>query len=274
MGRPEADVGRRAVQAAHESLMARTVPEGEGIPFPEGGMHPSWSKVLDVECLHMLDGIGSRIGPDTHPDRTRILRFLSTDLDRIRVVILGQDPYPAAGAATGRAFEVGGLTSWLAPFRQVSLKNMLRAIHAACMTGEGESLHVPVAFSEIRRQMQDGSFRVLPPDRLFTAWEAQGVLLLNTALSIHPGEPGSHSDIWKPFTERVLARLSDACPGIHWFIWGAHAARFLPCISKGVIHASRHPMMCSPDWEDDFLKNRCFLETASIVDWTGMSVVQ
>src|SRR5450756_854455 len=94
-------------------------------------VHPSWEPMLDEDTLQLLLDIGKAIGADCLPDPYLILRFLRTDMNLLQIVILGQDPYPGPGAATGRAFEVCGLKSWSEPFRQVSLKNIIRLVWCA-----------------------------------------------------------------------------------------------------------------------------------------------
>ena len=91
--------------------------------------HPSWSGLLTEEIVDKLKDIESKIGDNINPEPENVLRFLNNDLSNIKVVILGQDPYPEKGRATGRSFEVGDLHSWNDKFRQVSLKNIIRLIH-------------------------------------------------------------------------------------------------------------------------------------------------
>lgn len=247
--------------------------------YDQTKVHPSWQSFLKTEILTFLASANEAIGTQTNPEQSRILRFLEIDCHALKVVILGQDPYPAKGVATGRAFEVGGLTSWFSPFRQVSLKNILRAVYAQnqiCQNGlpiSSLSKTVMPSFSELKELMRTNIFQILPPHELFQAWEKQGVLLLNTSFSIIPGVPGSHASIWEPFTHMLLQWLSAERPHLSWFLWGSHAQRYLPDIVSGTTYLSRHPMMCSPSYPDDFLKNPCFVNTADDIDWTGMSVV-
>jgi len=224
-------------------------------------VHPSWDDFLG-RTMPLIESAAASLGGDFTPPPDRVLRFLERDPASVRVVVLGQDPYPAPGAATGRAFEVGGLTDWAAPFRQVSLKNILRAVYAA-YGGEPYS-----PYRDVLRAVKEGRFNILPPDRLFASWEEQGVLLLNTSLTCRVGAPDSHRDIWRPFTRAVMEQLSQT-PSRAWFLWGSDARACIPYINAGKIYQSRHPMMCSPAYDDDFLKNPCFAETMDIVDWRG-----
>jgi len=74
-------------------------------------INSSWNDFLDNEILNMLYNIEKRIGSNYTPDTDKVMRFMRNDLSDMKVVILGQDPYPEKGRATGRAFEVGDLAS-------------------------------------------------------------------------------------------------------------------------------------------------------------------
>jgi len=231
-------------------------------------VHASWEAFLaDPWVNRYLEEAEERLGDAINPRKENILRFLTTDLNTRKVVLLGQDPYPQQGVATGRAFEVGGLKSWHQPFRQVSLKNMLRLIYIT---------YHPVAhyksiptFGRVLMEMDAGSFQILPPDRLFASWEEQGVLLLNTWLSVEVSRPGSHGALWQPFSERLLTYISVQRPDLCWFLWGKNAQENKPFIKNGRFYECRHPMMCSESYADDFLKSTCLKETMSIIDWKG-----
>ena len=237
------------------------------------GYHPSWEPFLNEKTRRLLGSIENDAGPNILPDSGSVLRFLHTDIGRLQVVILGQDPYPAPGAATGRAFEVGGLKSWSDPFRQVSLKNIIRLVWCAengirPFEQGGQYGRIP-SFSQIRKEIKGGLFALESPDRLFQSWEEQGVLLLNTSLTVSPGKPGAHREYWLPFTRLVLRRLTEARPDLAWFLWGSQAQAHAPILGKARMFSSRHPMLCSPSYPDDFFRNPCFHDTAGLVGWTG-----
>ena len=224
--------------------------------------HPSWQPFLTAHQDELADILSAVQQDGFTPEESRILRFAETDLHALRVVILGQDPYPQPGAATGRSFEVAGLTSWLTPFRQASLRNLVRAIYRA-ETGE------TLTWREVQQKIADGSFSILPPDQLWGSLEAQGVLFLNTYLTCRPGAPLSHKKLWEPFAQALISYLDEVRGGeLSWFLWGGDARRFGAYCPGGVHYESRHPMMCGP-WEDDFLRNPCFLATREMVSWTG-----
>lgn len=230
-------------------------------------VHPSWNKFLTERIVSELEGIEEKIGSNINPEPENVLRFMKNDLYNIKVVILGQDPYPEKGRATGRAFEVGDLTSWNQKFRQVSLKNIVRLIYKNY--NDIDDYRQIKKFSQIQKEIKDGTFSILPPDKIFKSWEKQGVLLLNTYLSVEAGLTGSHISIWQNFSEELLKFISEENRNISWFLWGRMAEEKKQFIKYGKYYISRHPMMCSESYEDDFLKNDCFKDTMDIIDWKG-----
>lgn len=227
--------------------------------------HPSWSKFLTHDIVMELDDIERKIGRDINPPRDKVLRFMKNNLYDIKVVILGQDPYPEKGRATGRAFEVGDLVSWNQKFRQVSLKNIIRLIYKN-YKGIDEYKDIK-KFSEIQKEIREGRFTILPPNEIFKSWEKQGVLLLNTYLSVEAGITGSHISIWQDFSEKLLEFISEENRDINWFLWGRMAEEKKQFIKYGRYYISRHPMMCSETYEDDFLRSSCFKDTMDIINW-------
>lgn len=108
------------------------------------------------------------------------------DVDNVKVIWLGQDVYPAKGVATGRSFEVGGLNDWSKPFRQVSLKNIVRLIHK---NHYGIIDYKDIKkFSNIQKEIKNGTFQIKSPNYLFETLEDQGVLFLNTSFTCEVGE--------------------------------------------------------------------------------------
>lgn len=195
------------------------------------------------------------------PSEDLILRFLQVPLHSAKVIILGQDPYPQEGVATGRAFEVGNLQNWHQPFSNVSLQNIIRAMVRA------QSGHI-YRFSEIR-QMLDKEIKLPAPGQLFVSWEEQGVLLLNTAFSCTIDKPASHAAIWNPFTQRILRYINSRNPGLIWFLWGNHASAQVEGMHIRNRIVSYHPSRCQPR-PNDFLYGdlNCFNPGVSPINWT------
>jgi uracil-DNA glycosylase len=227
----------------------------------------SMSFSVSDEIVMELDSIERKIGSNINPAPDKVLRFMQCNLDDIKVVILGQDPYPEKGKATGRAFEVGDLVSWNQKFRQVSLKNIIRLIHKD-YNGITEYKDIK-KFSQIQKEIEEGKFFILPPNEIFESWEKQGVLLLNTYLSVEAGISGSHISIWESFSRDLLKFISEENRNISWFLWGKMAEDKKRYIKYGKFYTSRHPMMCSELYEDDFLRSKCFKDTMTIINWKG-----
>lgn len=149
---------------------------------------------------------GARIFP---PRPFRALEL--TPLNQVRAVILGQDPYHGAGQAQGLAFSVATGVK-LPP----SLRNILQEV------ARDPSL---CASSKARLQA-----RQLRPDGSLVPWARQGVLLLNTSLSVEEGMPGSHArQGWEVLTDDIIQGVSGLERPVVFMLWGAHAQtkRFL-----------------------------------------------
>ncbi|MEP1649411.1 MAG: uracil-DNA glycosylase [Paracoccaceae bacterium] len=132
-----------------------------------------------------------------------------THPENTRVVILGQDPYPTPGHANGLAFSVA---------KDVALPKSLKNI-----------------FTEL-----SDDIGAAPQTGDLSHWADQGVLLLNTALSVPAGDAGGHAKIgWQPLITQVLAKLDEAPRA--WVLWGKHAQSFRPKSAHHLILESPHP---------------------------------
>ena len=142
-----------------------------------------------------------------------------TPVDAVRIVILGQDPYHSPGLAQGLAFSIPDDIPTNSRAFPSSLRNISKAL---ALEGFG---HLP-----------NGDLQ---------SWAKQGVLLLNTALSVRLGAPGSHAKLgWQTFIDRLIAELAKTKPHLVWMLWGGHAQSKLPLIeasSNQYILQSSHP---------------------------------
>ena len=121
-----------------------------------------------------------------------------TPLQQVKVVILGQDPYHGPGQAQGLAFSV-------AP--GVRLPPSLRNI-----------------FKEIAQDPQLGTAAEIPRNGSLEPWARQGVLLLNTCLTVEAGLPGSHARRgWEALTDQLIGQIAGQSGPIVFMLWGAHA---------------------------------------------------
>jgi uracil-DNA glycosylase len=193
--------------------------------------HSSWAEFFTQERLNQVKEIGSRIGSLANPSPEKVFRFTGLNIDSLKCVILGQDPYPQEGVATGRSFEVGTLASWAEPFGQHSLKNIIRLIHK---TYYGEL----ISFKEIRTMVEAGQAPILPPGEWFNDLERQGVLFLNTYLTCEINKPNSHRMYWSNFSKDLLEYISTRNNNLHWFLWGKEAQNNEAHIKHGIIHRS------------------------------------
>lgn len=228
----------------------------------------SWNDFLSSELITLLKNIEKNILESKQkftPKTDKVLKFLKVPLADVKVIILGQDPYPQDGVATGRAFEVGTLKSWDDKFSNISLKNIIRAIYFAY---NNEYLK----YSDIKNTIGK-TFLLKSPYELFVEWEKQGVLLLNTSFTCEIGKSNSHEKYWNIFTMSLLKYISKANPDVIWFLWGNNAKSIVADINIEKKIESKHPMMCykNPGRDDDFLfgKINAFKETLGLINWLG-----
>ena len=142
--------------------------------------------------------------------------FKYTPWDDVRVVILGQDPYHTEGMAHGLAF------STQSDRTPPSLRNILKEVEVDVYEG----------FNLQRSVTND-----------LTSWAEQGVLLLNTALTVKLGWPGSHLHHWEDFTAHTIKELSRWKSGVIYLLWGAKAQAFKKYINTEHNHVleTTHP---------------------------------
>lgn len=190
-------------------------------------IEPSWKKVLEPEfekpyfnelTKFVKDEYSSKV---VFPKGSFIFRaFDECPFDKVRLVIIGQDPYHTPGVANGLAFSVN-------PEQRIppSLINIYKELKA--------DLGVEPA--------KTGDL---------TRWAKQGVLLLNATLTVRKGEPASHQGKgWEQFTDEVIRIVSEKKEHVVFFLWGAYAQKKEALIdsSKHFIIKSVHPSPFSAD---------------------------
>ena len=176
---------------------------------------PEW-QALQTNIRTELNQVAEKVCPEPQ----NFFKALAlTPLAKVKVVILGQDPYHSPGLAQGLAFSIPGNISTNSRAFPSSLRNISKALAL-----EG--------------------FGTLPNGDLHS-WAEQGVLLLNTALSVKLGEATSHANLgWKPLVDRLINALAIQKPHLVWMLWGGHAQSKLSLIESGVdqlILQSSHP---------------------------------
>lgn len=226
-------------------------------------IHPSWDEFINREGIQqLLVEIEKQIGTNYNPTiKENVLRFLHVDLSKVKVIWLGQDVYPQKDVATGRAFEVGNLVSWQDPFKQSSIRNIIRVLAKEWYDGQ------LLSFTELREEMVNGQFNLLEPKQWFEQLETQGVLFLNCYFTCEIGKENSHKKIWEPFSVQLIKYINEKNPSIIWFLWGKEAQ------SKdiGFQHkiTSNHPSLLFPSKKEDFSHFTGFKETKELINWLG-----
>lgn len=193
-----------------------------------------------VQYLHKEKAEGRQVFP---PGKDIFKAFELTPVDKVKVVILGQDPYHGYGQAMGLSFSVpAGVPA------PPSLKNIFKEIE-----------------SDLGVRMSGN------PD--LRKWAEQGVLLLNAVLTVRAGEPTSHSAIgWQQFTDAVISYISDHCEGVVFLLWGnfAHSKKALIDTSRHFVLEAAHP---SPLARGAFFGCRHFSKTNEILQSEGKTPI-
>ena len=180
----------------------------------------TWEDIIDLEkqkdyYKSLEKEINKRYKTTTvFPEKQNIFKAFSlTKLDNLKVVILGQDPYHGFGQAQGLAFST-----------PVNIKN-------------------PPSMQNILKEIQsDLGKKSICEDGDLTPWAKQGVLLLNTILTVEEAKPKSHHNLgWEVFTDNIIKYISDNCEDTIFILWGS------PAISKTkLIDRKKHHILTAP----------------------------
>jgi uracil-DNA glycosylase len=183
-------------------------------------LHPEWLEALgsEFEQAYMRELKAfllarKQAGAVIYPPGPQIFNALdSTPLSKVKVVILGQDPYHGPGQAHGLCFSV---QPGVRP--PPSLLNIFKEIHS--------DLGLPI-----------------PNHGHLQAWAERGVLLLNAVLTVELGQAGSHQGKgWERFTDAVVRAVNERCDNVAFLLWGSHAQK------KGAgIDRQRHLVLTAP----------------------------
>lgn len=148
-----------------------------------------------------------------YPPASKIFEaFNASGFDKTAVVIVGQDPYHGPGQANGLCFSVN------------------------------PGIEIPPSLRNIFREVHDDTGAPVPADGDLSRWARQGVLLLNSSLTVREHQPKSHAGIgWEQFTDAAIHRLAEEKDHIVFILWGSDAIR------KGAfIDRNRHLVLTSP----------------------------
>ncbi len=193
----------------------------------------SWAPVIrtflaSTAGLQLASFIQSRLdaGAVIYPPKPfRALEL--TPLDKVRAVILGQDPYHGSGQAEGLAFSVR------------------------------EGLKLPPSLRNIFKEWRQSPDEPLPMSGSLTDWAARGVLLLNSSLTVEEGQPGSHvGKGWEVLTDALLAEVAASASPCVYMLWGVHAQQKARTIHDLAQRNGRHALVLQANHPSPLSANR------------------
>ncbi len=215
-------------------------------------MHESWKPFLKSEFKkpyfkELSEFLHTEYETKTiFPKKELVFSAFTTDLNEVKVVILGQDPYHTPGAAMGLAFSVPN------------------------------SEPIPPSLINIYKEIDSDIGHHENPRGSLRKWQKQGVLLLNTVLTVEAHKPKSHSGRgWEIFTTEVIKYLNETRPHLVFILWGRDARNKKSLIdsSKHLILESAHPSPLSAYagffGSKPFSKTNAFLEKNNLkpIEW-------
>lgn len=182
------------------------------------------------------------------PPKGRILSALDiTDYNDVKVVILGQDPYHGIGEANGLAFSVN------------------------------DGVKIPPSLKNIYKELHNDLGVEIPNTGNLESWAKEGVLLLNSVLTVEKDKPASHKNIgWETFTDSIIKKLNERDEPVVFILWGnfAKSKKELITNPKHLVLTSSHPSPFSVNYgffgSKPFSKTNEFLRRNGIkeIDWT------
>ncbi|HIW96597.1 MAG TPA: uracil-DNA glycosylase [Candidatus Corynebacterium gallistercoris] len=205
-------------------------------------IHPDWELPGLSEILGELDRRAAE-GEFILPDRPNVLRALQVPPSAVRVLIVGQDPYPTPGHAVGLAFS------------------------AELPAGEP----LPKSLNNIYKEYSSDLGLPVPTNGDLSPWIDQGVLLLNRVLTVSAGQAGSHRNIgWEAITDSAVGQIAgnDHLAAI---LWGKQAQQFVPTIGEQRCVTSPHPSPLSA--YRGFFGSRPFTRANAILSQQGADPV-
>lgn len=203
-----------------------------------------FSKPYFQELVHFLKTEKEQ-GRKIYPPGPLIFNaFDKTPFDKLKVVILGQDPYHGPGQAHGLSFSVpDGVTP-------------------------------PPSLINIYKELQADIGMAIPKTGNLTQWAEQGVLLLNAVLTVRANEPASHAKCgWMNFTDAVIRKISEHKNGIIFLLWGRFAQdkQVLLDTNKHFVLKAAHPSPFSAD--KGFFGCRHFSKTNELLRQQNLSAI-
>jgi len=222
----------------------------------DNALPPSWqpalAPVLQTPAARRLGGwlrAEEAAGKVIYPPRGSRLRALElTPLDRVKVVILGQDPYHGPGQAHGLAFSVP------------------------------DGVRVPPSLVNIYKELEDDLGVKVPPHGNLESWARQGVLLLNNALTVEAGQAGSHQNRgWEAITDAAVAAVARREEPSVFVLWGSHARRKAMRVPE-LADNTRHLILTAPhpsplSAHSGFFGSRPFSQANAFLEANGRGAI-
>ncbi|MFI6030286.1 uracil-DNA glycosylase [Amycolatopsis magusensis] len=178
------------------------------------------------------------------PAGENVLRAFKQPFDEVRVLVVGQDPYPTPGHAIGLSFAV-------AP----------------------EVRPLPKSLVNIYKEYAEDLGHPLPSNGDLTPWTEQGVLLLNRALTVMPGKPNSHQGKgWEVVTEQAIKALAERGGPLVAILWGSNARKLKPLLGGVPCVESVHPSPLSA--HNGFFGSRPFSRVNELLVQQGAQPVE
>jgi uracil-DNA glycosylase len=180
------------------------------------GIDKRWVTILSARngsiMLSKIRPILETIPPlKLRPHPSEIFNFARyTPVDKVRYVIIGQDPYYAERHAHGLAFSTS-------------------------------QTNIPKSLGTIFKVMCAATGSTYPKIGDLTGWAAQGVLLLNSALTTVEGQDSAHLHIWKPYVEQLIKNIVDSYKELTFILWGKKAQAFMPLLGSHKVLTWAHP---------------------------------
>ena len=211
----------------------------------EWALPPGWSKALEDETksdrhrqLRSFVAAEREANEVYPPPEATLAALRAVDLEAVEVVIVGQDPYHGPGQAHGLCFSVSDLSACVFP---PSLRNVLRE---ASRTAEHWPEHPdPAKRGDLSR------------------WASEGVLLLNSVLTVRRGAANSHANQgWEAFTDAVVKAVAERERGVVFALWGNSAKRKVSNLGgqHRVVSTSHPSPLSAAKGRDAFMGSDCF----------------
>ena len=213
----------------------------------------TWVEALGEEkqqpyFQHILDTVKAEreSGQTIYPPAADVFNaFKATEFNQVKVIILGQDPYHGAGQAHGLAFSVQ------------------------------KGVRIPPSLQNIYKELvNDIAGFQIPKHGNLQSWAEQGVLLLNTVLTVREGQAHSHAALgWETFTDKVIRQLVDHREHLVFILWGSHAQKKGAFIdrSRHLVLTAVHPSPLSAS--RGFFGSKPFSQTNQYLQQHGLSPI-